>query len=130
VGYLDDRKGPIHKLVNVWRVALPLHAEYGTSPNVFYVPPLSPYRLREDRSIDAERMRIPLEYLESLFGPEAGAALETLRSEIQRVRGGARSERLDTLIVYEWKSLFGPFTREPVRVTPPPSDLSADRSPS
>ncbi|MBW2236984.1 MAG: respiratory nitrate reductase subunit beta, partial [Deltaproteobacteria bacterium] len=38
--------------------------------------------LREDRSIDAESMRIPLQYLESLFGPGVGAALQTLRSEI------------------------------------------------
>jgi ethylbenzene hydroxylase subunit beta/complex iron-sulfur molybdoenzyme family reductase subunit beta len=129
VGYLDDTEGPIHKLVNVWKVALPLHAEYGTLPNVFYVPPLSPYRLREDRSIDPESMRIPLEYLESLFGPRAGAALDTLRSEIARVRGGGSSELLDTLIVYQWKSLFGPFTQEPVSVTPPPSDLAAGRSP-
>jgi ethylbenzene hydroxylase subunit beta/complex iron-sulfur molybdoenzyme family reductase subunit beta len=128
VGYLDDAEGPIHKLVNVWKVALPLHAEYGTSPNVFYVPPLSPYRLREDRSIDPESMRIPLEYLESLFGPGVGAALQTLRSEIERVRDGASSELLDTLIVYQWKSLFGPFSEEPVSVTLPPSDLAAGRS--
>jgi nitrate reductase beta subunit len=115
--------------VHVWNVALPLHAEYGTLPNVFYVPPLSPYRLREDRSIDAESMRIPLEYLESLFGPRVGAVLETLRSEIQRARKGVRSELLDTLIVYEWKSLFGPFTEEPVRATQPPSNLAAGGSP-
>ena len=42
VGYLDDEAGPIHKLVAQWKVALPLHPEYGLEPNVFYVPPLSP----------------------------------------------------------------------------------------
>jgi len=125
VGALDDEDGAIHKLVNLWKVALPLHAEYGTTPNVFYVPPLSPYRLREDRSIDTESMRIPMVYLESLFGPGVGAALSTLRSEIERVRAGGRSEMLDTLTVFEWKSLFGPFTEEPVSVTPPPAELSA-----
>jgi ethylbenzene hydroxylase subunit beta/complex iron-sulfur molybdoenzyme family reductase subunit beta len=127
VGTLDDEDGPIHKLVHEWKVALPLHAEYGTGPNVFYIPPLSPYRLREDRSIDTETMRIPLQYLESLFGPGVDAALQTLRSEIERVRDGGRSELLDTLIVFEWKSLFGPFTAEPVRVTPPPADLAEGR---
>jgi DMSO reductase family type II enzyme iron-sulfur subunit len=129
VGTLDDEAGPIHKLVNEWKVALPLHAEYGTGPNVFYVPPLSPYRLREDRSIDTGTMRIPLAYLESLFGPGVEAALRTLRSEIDRARAGGRSELLDTLIVYEWKTLFGPFTREPVEVTPPPSQRAADGKP-
>ena len=28
------------------------------------------------------------------------------------MRGGGRSELLDTLIVYEWKTLFGPFAEE------------------
>jgi nitrate reductase beta subunit len=41
VGYLDDEQGAIHKLVNEWRVALPLHAEYGTSPNFVSAPVFS-----------------------------------------------------------------------------------------
>jgi ethylbenzene hydroxylase subunit beta/complex iron-sulfur molybdoenzyme family reductase subunit beta len=116
VGMLDDEKGPIHRLVYEWKVALPLHPEFDTEPNVFYVPPLSPFRLRENRSIDTETMRIPPEYLESLFGPGVHEALATLRREIERVRGGGRSEILDTLIVYEWKSLFGEFGEEPAVV--------------
>ena len=116
VGFLDDKKGPIHRLVNEWKVALPLHPEFGTEPNVFYVPPLSPYRLREDRSIDTETMRVPPEYLESLFGAGVHAALEKLQEELTRVRAGGRSEILDTLIVYDWKGLFGPFTEEPAAV--------------
>jgi hypothetical protein len=42
--------------------------------------------------------------------------LEKLRSEIERVRGGGSSELLDTLIVYQWKTLFGPFGKEPAVV--------------
>jgi ethylbenzene hydroxylase subunit beta/complex iron-sulfur molybdoenzyme family reductase subunit beta len=122
VGRLDDEDGAIHKLVNVWKVALPLHPEYGTEPNVFYVPPLSPYRLNEDRSLDFENPRIPPDYLESLFGPTVHDALARLQGELDRVRGGngsgVRSELLDTLIAYEWKSLFGPYTNEPAVVEP------------
>jgi dimethylsulfide dehydrogenase subunit beta/complex iron-sulfur molybdoenzyme family reductase subunit beta len=36
IGYRDDEDGPIHTLVDKYRVALPLHAEWGTQPNVFY----------------------------------------------------------------------------------------------
>lgn len=116
VGMLDDERDPVHRLVYEWQVALPLHAEWGTGPNVFYVPPLSPYRLREDRSIDTETMRIPPEYLESLFGPRVHEVLERLRGEIEHVRGGGRSELLDTLIARQWRALFGPFDREPAVV--------------
>jgi nitrate reductase beta subunit len=35
VDSLDDEKGPIHKLVKPWTVALPLHAEFGTEPKVY-----------------------------------------------------------------------------------------------
>lgn len=118
VGYLDDVEGPIHRLVNEWKVAVPLHAEYGTEPNVFYVPPLSPYRLNEDFSIDYETPRIPPEYLESLFGPGVHDALAKLKSEMETVREGGKSEMLETLIAYKWQSLFGPFTTDPAALTP------------
>jgi DMSO reductase family type II enzyme iron-sulfur subunit len=113
VGYLDDDAGPIRKLVYDWGVALPLHPEYGTGPNVFYVPPLSPHRLKDDLSIDYETPRIPPAYLESLFGPRVHAALARLRGELATVRAGGTSEILDTLIVYRWQQLFGPFTKAP-----------------
>ncbi|MCK6553782.1 respiratory nitrate reductase subunit beta [Candidatus Binatia bacterium] len=116
VGYLDDTDGPIHKLVHEWKVALPLHPEYGTEPNVFYVPPLSPHRVNADGSIAYGTPRIPPEYLESLFGPAVHAALERLRGELAAVREGRTSEILDTLIVYRWQELFGPFTAPPATV--------------
>jgi len=61
-------------------------------------------------------MRIPLDYLEGLFGPKVEAALTKLQSEMKKVRDGGQSELMDTLIVYQWKSLFGPFTKEPATV--------------
>ena len=42
-GYLDDADSQVHKLVRTWRVALPLHPEYGTEPNVYYIPPWAPF---------------------------------------------------------------------------------------
>ena len=110
---LDDEDSPVHKLVKEWKIALPLHAEAGTGPNVFYVPPLSPHRLNEDMSIDYETPRIPPEYLESLFGPNVHDALATLKSEMQTVRDGGSSEMLKTLIAYKWQELLGPFTVDP-----------------
>ena len=50
IGFLDDAHGSVSKLVNKWKVALPLHPEFETKPNVFYVPPLSPVPLNADGS--------------------------------------------------------------------------------
>lgn len=124
VGYLDDTDGPIHKLVNEWGVAIPLHAEYGTGPNIFYVPPLAPYRLHEDLSIDYDTPRIPDAYLESLFGPKVHPALAKLKSELEVVRSGGSSVILDTLIVYNWADLFGPFTTDPATLDRSPESVS------
>ncbi len=105
VGFLEDLDGPIHKLVYQWKVALPLHPEFGTEPNVFYVPPILP------SSFDAEgrfsdEPRVPMDYLRYLFGPEVDQALVTIDAEMERKRAGKPSELMDLLIAKDWKSLF------------------------
>jgi ethylbenzene hydroxylase subunit beta/complex iron-sulfur molybdoenzyme family reductase subunit beta len=113
LGFLDDKTGIIYKLVHVWKVALPLHPEYGTEPNVFYIPPLSPPAIDAAGKIDSSRNRIPMGYLRFLFGPEVDPALETLNAEMKKVREGGKSELMEMLISKEWESLFGPFTKDP-----------------
>ncbi len=113
-GYLDDKSGPVHKLVNQYQVALPLHGEYGTQPNVFYVPPLSPPKLDAQGHI-TDQPRIPIEYLRSLFGPRVDGVLAKLQGEMDKKARGEKSELLDTLIVYSWpKDIFPDFGKDPV----------------
>jgi len=116
VGWLEEEGSAVNRLVKEWGVALPLHPEYGTRPNVYYVPPMSPHPLNEDKSINRNESRIPPEYLESLFGSEVHSALEKLRSERQTVKGGGSSELMKTLIAYDWHELLGPFTEDPGRI--------------
>jgi ethylbenzene hydroxylase subunit beta/complex iron-sulfur molybdoenzyme family reductase subunit beta len=116
VGFLDDEDGPISRLVHRWRVALPLHPEYGTGPNIFYIPPLAPSRLNPDGSLDESSPRIPMEELERLFGPQVGQALDTLTAEMNKKRQGQPSELMDTLIAYHWEELLGPYTRDPATI--------------
>lgn len=115
IGYRDD-DGPVRRLVDEWQVALPLHPEWNTEPNVFYVPPLSPFVMLPDGRVDETRRRIPLDYLESLFGPGVSAALGRLETEMDRRRRGESSELLDVLIGYRWTELLGPFDRDPAGI--------------
>ncbi len=117
IGFLDDETSPVHRLVNQWKVALPLHPEFGTHPNVYYVPPLAPAPLNPDGGANENGSRIPPEYLESLFGPEVHQALVTLKEELQKKRRGEGSEVMDTLILYHWKDALGPYTRDPAEIT-------------
>ncbi len=69
---------PVYKFVKEWGIALPLHPEFRTIPNLFYVPPMLPAMA----SVDAdgvydsttkslwggiETARLPMKYLASLF---------------------------------------------------------------
>ncbi|TWO79685.1 respiratory nitrate reductase subunit beta [Denitratisoma oestradiolicum] len=113
VGYRDDPDAPIWKLVDKWKVALPLHPEFGTEPNVFYVPPVGPARFDAAGNVDESRPRIPDAYLISLFGPRVLDALAVLKAERAKVQQGERSELMDLLIGYRWKEMFGGFDRDP-----------------
>ncbi|MEY4615433.1 MAG: hypothetical protein RJB66_393 [Pseudomonadota bacterium] len=107
VGYLDDLEGQVYKLVHQYKVALPLHSEYGTQPNVFYVPPLSGPKKFDKTGKQIEGSdRIPLEYLESLFGKEVSSALKTLEIERQKKKEGKPSELMDLLIAYKHSEMF------------------------
>ncbi|HEU5144204.1 MAG TPA: nitrate reductase subunit beta, partial [Dermatophilaceae bacterium] len=69
---------PVRRLIQDYKVALPLHPEYRTMPMVWYIPPLSPVvDVVRDTGHDAEdkgnlfaaieALRIPVEYLANLF---------------------------------------------------------------
>lgn len=123
VGYRDDEDAPIYKLVDKWKVALPLHPEYGTEPNIFYVPPDGgPLRYDDTGRIDESRPRIPDDYLVSLFGPEVLNALAVLKDERKKVQRGEKSELMDLLIGYKWQDNFGGLTRNPSDLDRPTSD--------
>jgi nitrate reductase beta subunit len=90
------QKSPIYKFVKEWGLALPLHAEFRTLPNLFYVPPLLPVMASVtnntndnstlndmakqwsdewlyDTSIEEifgtiEQNRFPIKYMANLFG--------------------------------------------------------------
>lgn len=72
------QKSPVYKFVKEWEIALPLHPEFRTLPNLFYVPPMLPAMAQVDEKglyettstemfpgIDHNRM--PMQYLASLF---------------------------------------------------------------
>jgi len=116
VGFLDDQEGAVHKLVHKWRGAPPLHPEFGTQPNVYYVPPLAPHPIDPQGNFDRSRPRIPTEYLRYLFGPQVDEALATLQRERERARQGHPSELMDILIAYRFQELLGPFTVNPAQI--------------
>jgi nitrate reductase / nitrite oxidoreductase, beta subunit len=59
-GWVDDPNNPVHYLVHKAKVALPLYPQFGTEPNVYYIPP----------------RWAPRAYLEQMFGPGVEEAIK------------------------------------------------------
>lgn len=59
-GWVDDPNNPVHYLVHKAKVALPLYPQFGTEPNVYYIPPRWAKR----------------SYLEQMFGPGVEEAIK------------------------------------------------------
>ncbi|MBX3128139.1 MAG: hypothetical protein KF718_15560 [Polyangiaceae bacterium] len=55
---------PLDYLVRIRKVALPLYPQYGTEPNVYYIPPV----------------HVPRDFLGQMFGPGVEEAISTYRS--------------------------------------------------
>ncbi|HHD73248.1 MAG TPA: respiratory nitrate reductase subunit beta [Epsilonproteobacteria bacterium] len=107
VGFLDDEEGQVHQLVEKYKVALPLRSDYGTVPNVYYVPPIEgPVKYDANGKIITESQRIPAEELEMLFGKEVHVAINTLRAEKEKRKRTGESALMDLLIAYQHADMF------------------------
>ena len=90
------QKSPVYKFVKKWGIALPLHPEFRTLPNLFYVPPLLPTMASTsgglyDSTTDslwgkAEDTRLPLRYLASLFTAGDTEKIKEVLRKLQAVR--------------------------------------------
>ncbi|OGI49750.1 MAG: hypothetical protein A3A87_10095 [Candidatus Muproteobacteria bacterium RIFCSPLOWO2_01_FULL_60_18] len=108
IGWKDDENSAVHKLIYKWKVALPLHPEYGTEPNVFYVPPVGgSFKFGKDGELTEER-RIPIEYLGRLFGgvKNVKSVQDTLLAEKEKMRKGIKSELCMLLIGHDSEDRF------------------------
>jgi len=129
VDFLDDEQSTVYKLVKQWKVALPLHPEFNTGPNVYYVPPLGRLRLDENGNVEENSSHISLEYLRSLFGPGVNQALDIIKQEMAKRRKEPKepSELLDLLIARHWKELLGPFTGDPSEVKAQQAEMEREQ---
>ncbi len=108
-GYLDDEDTLVAKLVNEYKVALPLRPDFGTGPNVYYVPPFTrPFKVGENNQLLDEK-DLPIELLREYFGPEVDQALATLKEHRDRAKEGDVSDLMEALIIFNWADAFTPF---------------------
>ncbi|MBI2852810.1 MAG: nitrate reductase subunit beta [Chloroflexi bacterium] len=101
------RRSPIYKFVKDWELALPLHAEFRTLPNLFYVPPLLPvinatkkgvYEIAETDYFGAiESARVPMKYMASLFSAGNEEIVKKVLKKLIAVRSHRQSKKVGNI---------------------------------
>jgi len=117
------RRSPTYALIKRYEVALPLHPEYRTLPMVWYVPPLSPITgVLEGDGSEAdpddvfpaiEKMRIPVEYLASLF---SAGDTERIKIVLRRLAAMRTYMREEDMIADDQKRDVGTGDMDPAAI--------------
>jgi len=99
------RMSPIWKMAMEWKIAFPMHPEFRTLPMVWYVPPLSPVQSAIDQGElptepdgaipQAGAMRLPLQYLASLFTAGQERPIFEALDKMMAMRSYQRSVHVD-----------------------------------
>ncbi len=92
-GFLDDNpKNPITWLVKEQKVALPLYPQFGTEPNIYYIPP----------------RWVPRAYLKQMFGPGVDEAIAKYQPPSRELLAVLQLFRTTQTIINEFKIEQGP----------------------
>jgi len=94
--WLEDRQNPLYYLVHVAKVALPLYPQFGTQPNVYYIPP----------------RWVPRDYLKQMFGPGVDAAIEAYTNPSRETLAVLQLFRATQEIIFSYKVEPGPKSSE------------------
>jgi len=85
--WVEDRQHPLYYLIRVARVALPLYPQFGTQPNIYYIPP----------------RWVPRAYLRQMFGPGADAAVETYTAPPRELLAVLQLFRASQRIIFSYR---------------------------
>jgi nitrate reductase beta subunit len=96
--WVEDRKNPLYYLVHVEKVALPLYPQFGTQPNVYYIPP----------------RWVPRPYLRQMFGPGVDDAIERYTNASRELLAVLQLFRASQRIVFSYEIEEGPKAEEVV----------------
>ncbi len=85
--WAEDRNNPLYYLVRVEKVALPLYPQFGTEPNIYYIPP----------------RWVPRPYLRQMFGPGVDQAIERYANPSRELLAVLQLFRTTQTIIYRYE---------------------------
>lgn len=85
--WTEDPDHPLYYLVHVEKVALPLYPQFGTQPNIYYIPP----------------RWVPRPYLHQMFGPGVDHAIEAYTRPSRRLLALLQLFRVDQHMIFSFE---------------------------
>ena len=94
--WAEDRYHPLYYLVREEQIALPLYPQFGTEPNIYYIPP----------------RWAPRAYLRQMFGPGVDRAIERYTAPSRELLAVMQLFRTTQTMIFRYEIEEGPLVRE------------------
>ncbi len=94
--WAEDPDNPLYYLVREEQLALPLYPQFGTAPNVYYIPP----------------RWVPRPYLRQMFGPGVDDAIAAYERPSRRAQAVLQLFRVSQSIIFSFEVIDGPKIAE------------------
>jgi len=94
--WAEDPDHPLYFLVKEAQVALPLYPQFGTQPNIYYIPP----------------RWVPREYLKQMFGPGVDHAIEQYTKPSRKLLAILQLFRASEKMIFRYEIIEGKKYRE------------------
>lgn len=94
--WVENSKHPLYFLVRMEQIALPLYPQFGTEPNIYYIPP----------------RWAPRPYLRQMFGPGVDHAIERYTAPSRELLAVLQLFRTTQKMIFRYEIEEGPLVRE------------------
>jgi nitrate reductase / nitrite oxidoreductase, beta subunit len=94
--WIEDPRHPLYYLVRKEQIALPLYPQFGTEPNIYYIPP----------------RWAPRPYLHQMFGPGVDQAIERYTAPSRELLAVLQLFRTTQMMIFRYEIEEGPLVRE------------------
>lgn len=94
--WVEDPQNPLYYLIREEKVALPLYPQFGTQPNVYYIPP----------------RWAPRPYMRQMFGPGVDEAIARYTAPSRRLLAVLQLFRTTQKVIFRYEIEEGPLVHE------------------
>jgi nitrate reductase beta subunit len=94
--WAEDRYHPLYYMIRMEKVALPLYPQFGTEPNIYYIPP----------------RWAPRAYLHQMFGPGVDEAIARYTAPSRELLAVMQLFRVTQKMIFRYEIEEGPLVHE------------------